>query len=93
MIPEQLPDPVKDAWQAANEANMTPEELDLQQRRLDFQRSLAEYKDVAVHQNQKQIAVNLIQANITDDAGIAKTTGLTLDEVITLREGLAKNGR
>jgi predicted transposase/invertase (TIGR01784 family) len=91
-IPQTLNEPcIVDAFERINEAAMTPEELEMQQKRhafIQIQRTgleLAEEKGRAEGERSKamQIALNLL--DLLDDATIALKTGLTLEQIQTLR--------
>ena len=95
-IPETLSDPrIKDAFDRANEAALSAEELETQHKRHDFivmQRGaleLAEAKgksiglEEGVEKGKLTVARNLLA--LMDDAGIARATGLALERVRDLR--------
>ncbi len=91
-IPETLSDPcIKEAFETVNEAALTKEELELQEKRYDYIRiqkgALALAREQGIEQGAKltklEIAKNLL--DILDDEIISKKTGLSVDEIKTLR--------
>ncbi len=100
-IPQTLNEPcIVDAFERINEAAMTPEELELQQKRhafIQIQRSgleLAEEKgraegleagiELGKQEEKLDIARNLL--DVLDDATIALKTGLTVEQITALRQ-------
>ncbi len=103
-IPQTLNEPcIVDAFERINEAAMTPEELELQQKRhafIQIQRTgleLAEEKgraegielgkqegiELGKQERELEIARNLL--DVLDDATIAVKTGLTVEQIQSLR--------
>ena len=93
-IPSEVSTDVKGAFEVANEANMSAEELDLQQRKKDFifiqenSISLAFSKGIERGRAEKKqavidIAISLL--DVLDDETIALKTKLSVSEVSTLR--------
>jgi len=91
-IPETLSDPcIEKAFDTVNEAALTKEELELQEKRYDYIRmqkgSLVLAREQGLEQGQEQakieIAKNLLE--ILDDEVISKKIGLSVAEVKALR--------
>ena len=94
MIPNSLPQPVQDAWEAANEANMTPEELEFQRKRFDFHQSIIDCQEIAEARGEvrgvKAVALNLLRDATYSDAEIAQLSGLSHADIQVLKAGLNK---
>ena len=94
-VPKNLNDEIEKAYQMANEANFSEEELDLQHRKRDWvyiQKSSielasktgkAEGKAEGRLEEKKQMAINMYQANM-DIKVISQVTGLSVSDIKAL---------
>jgi len=81
----------EDAFNIANRAGLSEEELEAQEKRHDFIRlqrgSIDKAVKDAVKENSIEIARNLL--DVLDDSTIAQKTGLTVKKVSALRQSVA----
>lgn len=94
---DYVPDTLKaeqcivDAFNIANRAGLSEEELDAQEKRHDFIRlqrgSIDKAVKDAVKENSMEIARNLL--DVLDNPTIAQKTGLTVEEISALRQSVA----